>query len=43
MEESGLFEYWFAYLFALILSVGFQPTLLKQKGRACRFGVCHLP
>lgn len=37
MEESGLFEYWFAYLFALIFICWFPTYVIKTKGKGLPF------
>ena len=33
MEESGVFEYWFAFLFALGFCVWFPTYVVKTKGQ----------
>ena len=33
MEESGVFEYWFALIFALGFCVWFPAYVIKTKGR----------
>ncbi len=37
MVESGLFEYWFAYLFALIFICWFPTYIIKTKGKGLPF------
>ena len=39
MEESGVFEYWFAFLFALGFCVWFPTYVVKTKGQGISLGV----
>ena len=41
MEESGVFEYWFAFLFALGFCVWFPTYVVKTKGQGLGTGPLH--